>query len=113
MLKKLWNIITGQQPPATAAVAVQRGVRPMPGEIWKSKPTDEPWPKPQWTVKVLDVKDEWVRYEWCGGSILKDERMKMSSFLHCYGYESASDNQAHPTAAESDGGAGRKDSNGK
>ena len=55
---------------------------PIAGEEWWLK-NDSPWPKKdQKPVKILDVKDGWVRYDML--SVFRDERMELGSFLHCY-----------------------------
>ena len=57
--------------------------KPIKGEKWGRK-DGSPWPRSDRpVVTILDVKDGWVRYD-MGGTIFKDERMVMSSFLYCY-----------------------------
>lgn len=55
------------------------------GELFIFKGMDgDPFPpKEQKPVKILDVKDGWVRYE-IDSWIFKDERMKLDNFLYCY-----------------------------
>ena len=58
---------------------------PVAGEEWVLK-NDSPWPEPdQKPVKILDVKDGWVRYD-MQGICFRDERMVMDRFLLCYRY---------------------------
>lgn len=58
---------------------------PVPGERWcfGGGISGDPFPpKGGVTVRILDVKDGWVRYYM--SELLPDERMNMSSFLYCY-----------------------------
>ena len=57
---------------------------PVAGEYWVAKGLDDPFPKKEYTsVKILDVKEGWVRYDF-GGNIFRDERLRLHSFLYCY-----------------------------
>ena len=59
-----------------------------PGEWWAIAPfcDGSPWsPKshdPIFTIKILDVKDGWVRYSM--GKIYNDERMETETFTRIY-----------------------------
>ena len=55
---------------------------PKPGELWIFNPED-PFESKYAPVKILDVKDGWVRYYM--GWAFPDERMKASSFVKMYG----------------------------
>jgi hypothetical protein len=56
---------------------------PRPGEKWRLKQEETPWPrKADFIVYVLEVRDEWVRYDM--GGMFCDERMKLSSFVYSY-----------------------------
>lgn len=57
---------------------------PLPGELWEFKKGDgSPWPSKDYEpVKILDVRDGWVRYSMDG--FFRDERMTVSSFMYCY-----------------------------
>ena len=43
---------------------------------------ESPWPKPNSSVTILDVKDGWVRYDM--GGVFRDERMGEDIFLMIY-----------------------------
>jgi hypothetical protein len=55
--------------------------KPQPGEVWSFLESGDPWDG-GFTVKVLEVREGWVRYDM--GGPFSDSRMKMSSFLYCY-----------------------------
>lgn len=54
---------------------------PKAGEYWYI-PDKSPWPPKDRFVKVLDVKDGWVRYYI--GEFFPDERVTISTFLYIY-----------------------------
>ena len=57
---------------------------PVAGEMWVAKGLDDPFPKKEHTpVKILEVKEGWVRYDF-GGHIFRDERLEVNSFIYCY-----------------------------
>lgn len=57
---------------------------PEPGSKWYFFPSDNPWPSKNFRpITVLDAKDGWVRYK-MSDHLFNDERMELSSFLHCY-----------------------------
>jgi hypothetical protein len=54
---------------------------PQVGELWlfNGTPNDGPWERKSYTpVRVLDIRDGWVRYD------LFDSRMKLDSFVRMY-----------------------------
>ena len=54
------------------------------GDIWVMK-NDSPWPNPDAPrVKILDVKDGWVRYARVGTTLYQDERLVDHSFTYIY-----------------------------
>lgn len=57
---------------------------PKPGEQWgfKDFKNSSPWPKKGHTVKILDVKDGWVRYAF--PSVFTDERHTIETFTRMY-----------------------------
>jgi len=62
---------------------------PKAGETWISGDEDgSPWyvsPQRQWTVTVIDVRDDWVRYKFDGKNCLfQDERLPIDRFLSVY-----------------------------
>lgn len=59
----------------------QEEIIPKPGERWNLS-DKSPWPLNYPGVKILDVKDGWVRYYM--GRIFPDERMKLEMFLSVY-----------------------------
>jgi hypothetical protein len=62
------------------------GKMPQPGELWVfDDKAPGPWPlENQTPVKILDVKDGWVRYSWWGPYVRTDQRKKMTAFRYCY-----------------------------
>lgn len=59
--------------------------KPIPGDdFWYLRDAKiDPWgSKTHNPVRILDVKEGWVRYSM--GELFPDERMKMSAFLFCY-----------------------------
>lgn len=64
---------------------------PQVGEEWFLKANDgSPWPLKKYKpVKILDVKDGWVRYAFqYGFPSFGDERLKVYIFMHVYQRES-------------------------
>jgi hypothetical protein len=61
------------------------GKMPLPGELWMFDDGDQgPWPlENQTPVKILDVKDGWVRYSWWG-TFRTDQRKRMIAFRYRY-----------------------------
>ena len=58
---------------------------PQPGDIYEfDEDSKDPWGKTPHKVRVLDAKAGWVRYEFCKGSMWKDERMSRSCFHFAY-----------------------------
>lgn len=55
-------------------------ILPTTEEIWAIK-DESPWPTDK-RIKILDVKDGWVRYS--HGVIFSDERLRLSSFLKIF-----------------------------
>lgn len=53
-----------------------------PDEIWVMSSGD-PWPTKH-EVRILDVKQGWVRYAFSGSSVYQDLRMKAHTFVHIY-----------------------------
>ena len=65
------------------------GKKPLPGEVWAFDSEEGPWPKEnKGLVRILDVKDGWVRYSWASG-FRTDERMKIRAFRWCYNFYQA------------------------
>lgn len=57
---------------------------PKKGELWHFIGSDDksPWQTDKYTqVKVVDVRDEWVRYDM---EFFKDQRMKLDLFCRMY-----------------------------
>ena len=54
---------------------------PAKGENWYIE-DESPWPPDTTVVRILDVKDGWVRY-WINDK-LPDNRMGMDMFLDCF-----------------------------
>lgn len=53
------------------------------GEAWILKQCNDPWGgRPEAVVKIVDVKEGWVRYDF--PNLFKDQRMRMEMFLFCY-----------------------------
>ncbi len=81
---------------------------PTAGETWGLiGHIEDPWPiKAPYKARIRDVKDGWVRYATAVGTWVEspDERMKLDTFLKCYGpIEAAVDRPAKtadPTPAE-------------
>lgn len=71
---------------------------PAAGEIWilRGQVNKDPFPKKKVTglVRVLDVKNNWVRFELCrvedglyySSDLYPDERLDMFTFLFCYSF---------------------------
>lgn len=56
---------------------------PVPGELWTLKRDNDPWGgRDNLNIKILDVRDGWVRYYI--GPTFNDERLEMDRFLYCY-----------------------------
>ena len=56
---------------------------PKAGESWQLPSEATPWgPKTYSPVKILDVRDGWVRYDM--GGVFRDERMKLDAFMQYY-----------------------------
>ena len=53
---------------------------PKQGELWTFK-DDSPWPN-KFTVRILEVKEGWVRY-WMSQD-MDDNRLKLSTFISLY-----------------------------
>jgi hypothetical protein len=61
---------------------------PAKGDKWILRTDNgDPWGCKFPPVKVLDVKDGWVRYK-IGDIIFTDERMKIEQFVSVYDYHS-------------------------
>lgn len=58
---------------------------PEKGESWQFK-EESPWPKKGFSVKILECKKGWVRYD-MGDSSFDDERMGLSTFLSIYTFQ--------------------------
>jgi hypothetical protein len=59
-------------------------LEPKAGEQWRLSPTEaDPWPQREPSpVKILDVKDGWVRYRL--SEVFPDERKTIKDFLQIY-----------------------------
>lgn len=58
-------------------------VEPKAGEKWRLPTESNPWPSPEYRpVKILEVKDGWVKYRI--NEIFPDERRRMDDFLKLY-----------------------------
>jgi len=57
---------------------------PKAGEIYRVDEEDDPFGDKYKKRRVLEVKDGWVRYEWVGSSMWKDERKSRACFHGCY-----------------------------
>ena len=56
---------------------------PNPGERWQIRGKNDPWEGKRYNpVKILDVKDGWVRYYL--GDVFPDERQKIEKFVRIY-----------------------------
>jgi len=55
--------------------------KPIPGESWELF-DKSPWPKHSTSITILDVKDDWVRYDM--SPLFMDQRMELKSFLRIY-----------------------------
>jgi hypothetical protein len=67
-----WDIFRKKEP-----------VVPKAGEKWRMPNKPDPWPQPDNPpVKILDVKDGWVRYRM--NELFPDERKPMKDFLQLY-----------------------------
>ena len=53
----------------------------------------DPWGENPHRVRVLDVRRGWIRFEFCGDSMWKDERLSRSCFHFAYRKPNA-ENQA-------------------
>jgi hypothetical protein len=54
------------------------------GELWQLVPAADPWgPKSYRPVRILDVRDGWVRYD-MGGLAFRDERHPVKTFVRMY-----------------------------
>lgn len=64
----------------------RNGRFPAPGQQWVLHPSKEgPWePIEYWPVTILDVRDEWVRYDRGPGSSNRDGRLQIDSFVEMY-----------------------------
>jgi hypothetical protein len=55
-----------------------------PGEYFEIVTTTDPWGGKRYApVKIIDVRDGWVRYSF-GGSPFSDERMRIEDFVALY-----------------------------
>lgn len=57
---------------------------PVPGEIWRYVSSD-PWEAKVTNVRILDVKEGWVRYYM--GELFPDNRMELRLFLGIYRHD--------------------------
>lgn len=54
------------------------------GEEWALEQNNDPWGGKEYPpVKIIDVRDGWVRYD-MGGSIFRDERKTIGDFVALY-----------------------------
>jgi len=56
-------------------------LKPNPGESW-TLIDNSPWPQNYPPVKILAVKDGWIRYDM--PPVFMDQRMKLKDFLRIY-----------------------------
>lgn len=68
---------------------------PKVGDIYKFDGGGDPFYGGKYKKRrVLEVKDGWVRYEWIGSDLWKDERKSCGAFHACYVFHSCADTQA-------------------
>jgi len=53
------------------------------GQIYRRIPDDNPFAE-SWQVEVKDVRDEWVLYRFCEGSLFQNESLRQEMFLQIY-----------------------------
>ncbi len=54
------------------------------GELWLFQPAPDPWGEKKYSpVKIIDVRDGWVRYD-MGGFVFRDERRPAKTFVSMY-----------------------------
>lgn len=67
---------------------------PKIGELWEFKYlSSDPWSdSKQIVVKIIDVKEGWVRYAWQGTTLFQDERVQLSTFVKIYEFKEGNGN---------------------
>lgn len=67
---------------------------PKIGELWVFKNlSSDPWSDTKKIdVKIIDVKDGWVRYARQGTTLFQDKRMQLSCFVNIYELKEENDN---------------------
>lgn len=57
---------------------------PEPGQWWFLNDEEGPFSRPRFIVKIVEVRDGWVRYDRGGSSILRFDHKKIDSFKWLY-----------------------------
>lgn len=73
-------VLTGDRLASRLILGPRAGAVPSPGAMWALRCDDKsPWPSKRYcAVKILDVRDGWVRYD------LFDSRLKVDDFVRMY-----------------------------
>jgi len=74
----MWNIFKKLTPKPLTPIRA--------GDYWVlNNNIEDPWgKKSEIKVKIIDAKDNWVRYDM--GGIVRDNLMKEKTFRYCYSY---------------------------
>lgn len=74
----LKRLVCAEQKPADNEPAIAAG------ELWQFVPRPDPWGSKNYPpVRIIDVRDGWVRYD-MGGAVFRDERHPVEAFVGMY-----------------------------